>query len=107
MMLFPVYWMVNARSSRPQHADGGFLPLDPTFEGLPAGAQRQGAHLVTSVLIAVARVLCLLISGPARMRGRQFRSRWWGSGCWRSWFQMIPGIVIANALYRPTSGSGC
>ena len=64
-------------------------------------SEDQGQNLVTSLLIAVGTVvLTLLIAAPCAYALAQFRFRW------ISWAllailisQMIPGIVIANALY--------
>ncbi|WP_328329320.1 carbohydrate ABC transporter permease [Kribbella sp. NBC_00382] len=102
MMLFPVYWMVNA-SLQPSGntLTAGFLPLNPTFEGYRRALSEQGRNLVTSVLIAGGTVvLCLLISAPCAYALSQFRSRWVGIGLLAILVsQMIPGIVIANALY--------
>lgn len=102
LMLFPVYWMLNA-SLQPSGntLTAGFLPLDPTFAGYRRALSEQGQNLVTSVLIASGTVvLCLLISAPCAYALSQFRSRWVSIGLLAILVsQMIPGIVIANALY--------
>jgi len=101
-MLFPVYWMLNISLQ----ASGGtlpssFFPPHPSLAGYTTAIQDQGQNLVTSLLIAVGTVvLTLLIAAPCAYALAQFRFRW------ISWAllvilisQMIPGIVIANALY--------
>ena len=102
LMLFPLYWMLNISLQ----ASGGtlpstFLPWHPSLAGYTTAIQDQGQNLVTSLLIAIGTVvLTLLIATPCAYALAQFRFRW------ISWAllailisQMIPGIVIANALY--------
>ena len=102
IMLFPIYWMLNISLQ----ATGGtlatsFFPTHPSLAGYTTAIQDQGQNLVTSLLIAVGTVvLTLLIAAPCAYALAQFRFRW------ISWAllailicQMIPGIVIANALY--------
>ncbi|MEE1650229.1 carbohydrate ABC transporter permease [Brachybacterium sp. J144] len=101
-MLFPVYWMVNASL-----APGGnslntqILPLDPDIGGYVRAFEDQGQNLVTSLIIAVgAALLSLAIATPCAYALAQFPIR--GSGVLLFVVlisQMIPGIVIANALY--------
>jgi multiple sugar transport system permease protein len=101
-MLFPVYWMLNI-SLQPSGGTlpASFFPPRPSLAGYATAIQDQGPNLVTSMLIAVGTVvLTLLIAAPCAYALAQFRFRW------ISWAllailisQMIPGIVIANALY--------
>jgi len=102
LMLFPVYWMLNI-SLQPSGGTlpSNFFPPHPSLAGYSTAIQDQGQNLVTSMLIAVGTVvLTLLIAAPCAYALAQFRFRW------ISWAllailisQMIPGIVIANALY--------
>jgi len=102
LMLFPVYWMLNI-SLQPSGntLSGTFFPTDPTLAGYRTALQDQGRNLVTSLLVASGTVVVtLLVSTPCAYALAQFRFRW------ISWAllallisQMIPGIVIANALY--------
>jgi multiple sugar transport system permease protein len=102
LMLFPVYWMLNI-SLQPSGGilPSSFFPVQPSLAGYMTAIQDQGQNLVTSMLIAVGTVvLTLLIAAPCAYALAQFRFRW------ISWAllailisQMIPGIVIANALY--------
>jgi multiple sugar transport system permease protein len=109
VMLFPVYWMLNA-SLQPSGntLTASFLPLDPSFAGYRRAISEQGDNLVTSVIIACGTVvLSLLVSAPCAYALAQFRSRWVGIGLLAILVsQMIPGIVIANALYTAYENLG-
>jgi multiple sugar transport system permease protein len=109
VLLFPVYWMVNA-SLQPSGntLTASFLPLDPSFAGYRRAISEQGHNLVTSVIIALGTVvLSLLIATPCAYALAQFRYRWVGLGLLAILIsQMIPGIVIANALYTAYENLG-
>jgi multiple sugar transport system permease protein len=102
LMLFPVYWMLNI-SVQPNGGTlpSSFFPSNPSLDGYVTAIHDQGHNLVTSLLIAIGTVvLTLVIAAPCAYALAQFRFRW------ISWAllailisQMIPGIVIANALY--------
>lgn len=102
IMLFPIYWMVNASL-----APGGnslniqLLPLEPDVSGYGRAIAEQGLNLVTSMIVAIgAAVLSLVIATPCAYALAQFPIR--GSNTLLFVVliaQMIPGIVIANALY--------
>lgn len=102
IMLFPIYWMVNASL-----APGGnnlniqLLPLNPDFGGYTRAIADQGQNLVTSMVVAIgAALLSLVIATPCAYALAQFPIR--GSNTLLFVVliaQMIPGIVIANALY--------
>jgi multiple sugar transport system permease protein len=102
LLLFPVYWMLNI-SLQPNGntLSGMFFPTDPTLDGYRTALNDQGGNLVTSLLVASGTVVVtLVIAAPCAYALAQFRFRW------ISWAllailisQMIPGIVIANALY--------
>ncbi|WP_129663683.1 carbohydrate ABC transporter permease [Phytoactinopolyspora endophytica] len=102
VMLFPVYWMINASlqpSGNTLSAD--FFPLDPSFAGYERALREQGANLVTSMVIALGTVaFSLAVAAPCAYALAQFRFRWVGAALLAILVsQMIPGIVIANALY--------
>ncbi|WP_309080841.1 carbohydrate ABC transporter permease [Zhihengliuella sp.] len=108
-MLFPVYWMVNASlqpSGNTLNAD--FIPLNPSFEGYATAIEDQGANLVTSLVISLGAVaVSLLIATPAAYALAQFRYRWIDAALLVILVaQMIPGIVIANALYAAYNSVG-
>ncbi len=109
VMLFPVYWMVNASlqpSGNTLNAD--FIPLNPSFEGYATAIEDQGANLVTSLVISLGAVaVSLLIATPAAYALAQFRYRWIDAALLVILVaQMIPGIVIANALYAAYNSVG-
>ncbi|GAA1734530.1 carbohydrate ABC transporter permease [Brachybacterium phenoliresistens] len=102
IMLFPVYWMVNASL-----APGGnslnttVLPLRPDLGGYTRALADQGPNLVTSLIVAIgAAILSLVLAAPCAYALAQFRIK--GTGVLLFLIlvsQMVPGIVIANALY--------
>ena len=102
VMLFPVYWMVNA-SLQPSGntLDAGVVPLDPSLDGYRTAAQQQGRNLITSLIIATGTVVVsLVIAAPCAYALAQVRSRWAALALLALLIsQMIPGMVIANALY--------
>jgi multiple sugar transport system permease protein len=102
LLLFPVYWMLNISLQPSGNAlSGTFFPSSPSLQGYRAAVADQGEHLLISLLIASGTVVVtLVIAAPCAYALAQFRFRW------ISWAllailisQMIPGIVIANALY--------
>ncbi|WP_245531476.1 carbohydrate ABC transporter permease [Arthrobacter globiformis] len=108
-MLFPVYWMVNASlqpSGNTLTAD--FLPLNPSFEGYEKAIAQQGPNLLTSLVISLGTVVfSLAVAAPAAYMLAQFRFRWINAALLAILIsQMIPGIVIANALYAAYNDLG-
>jgi multiple sugar transport system permease protein len=104
VLLFPVYWMVNA-SLQPSgsllKASPSWFPTHPTFAGYHEALSSQGAHLLTSVIVALGTVIVsVALALPAAYALAQLRIR----GGLIVVFallvvQMIPGIVMANSLY--------
>jgi len=109
VLLFPIYWMINA-SLQPNGAtvDTTWLPLDPDLSGYRTALAEQGPNLVTSLLVSLGSVtLSLVIAVPAAYALAQFRIRWAGYVLFAVLIsQMIPGIVIANALYSAYADLG-
>lgn len=109
VMLFPVYWMVNA-SLQPSGntLNAAFFPLDPSFDGYATAIADQGPNLVTSLIVSLgAVVVSLAIATPAAYALAQFRYRWIDVALLIILIaQMIPGIVIANALYAAYNSLG-
>ena len=102
IMLFPVYWMVNASLAPAGNSlSTRWLPLEPDFSGYSRALADQGQNLVTSLIVAIgACVLSVAIAAPCAYALAQFRIR--GTAVLLFFVlisQMIPGIVIANALY--------
>lgn len=109
IMLFPIYWMINASlqpSGNTLTAD--FFPWNPSFAGYEKAIADQGGHLVTSLVISLGTVLfSLIIAAPAAYALAQFRFRWINAALLIILIsQMIPGIVIANALYAAYNDLG-
>lgn len=109
VMLFPVYWMVNV-SLQPSGSavDTPWLPLHLSFDGYATAVREQGGHLATSLVVAVGSVVfSLLVATPAAYALAQFKVR--GAGVVLIAIlisQMIPGIVVANALYSAYNDLG-
>jgi multiple sugar transport system permease protein len=102
IMLFPVYWMVNASlQGGGGAASSTFFPVAPTFDGYVTALEQQLGNLGTSLIVALGSViLSLLIATPAAYALAKFKLRWMGIFLFALLIaQMIPGIVIANALY--------
>ncbi len=108
-MLFPVYWMVNVSLQPSDSAVGTpWIPLHFSLHGYSAALHDQGRHLITSLVIALGSVVfSLLVAAPAAYALAHFKVRFAGAvllGILIS--QMIPGIVVANALYSAYNDLG-
>ena len=102
IMLFPVYWMVNASlQGGGGAASSTFFPTNPTFDGYITAFNNQLGNLGTSLIVALGSVaLSLLIATPAAYALAKFQLKRMGIFLFALLIaQMIPGIVIANALY--------
>ena len=109
VLLFPLYWMVNV-SLQPSGSAVGtpWIPLDLSFHGYSTALSQQGQNLVTSLLVSLGSVVfSLLIAMPAAYALAQFKVRFVGVVLFGILIsQMIPGIVIANALYTAYTDLG-
>jgi multiple sugar transport system permease protein len=111
VLLFPLYWMVNA-SLQPSgallKASPDWFPWHGTLNGYRDALATQAGHLVTSVVVALGTVVVsLAVAVPAAYALAQLRIR----GGLPVVFvmlivQLVPGIVMANALYTVFSGLG-
>lgn len=102
ILLFPVYWMLNVSLQPGGRAVGTpWFPLSPDLGGYTRAIADQGANLVTSILVSVGSVIfSLAIAAPAAYALAKFRSRWLDLLLFAILVsQMVPGIVVANALY--------
>jgi multiple sugar transport system permease protein len=102
LMIFPVYWMVNTSLQQTAGAaTATWFPFAPTFAGYQAAFQQQGANFVTSMVIGLGTVVVtLIVATPAAYGLARFKIR--GTRVFLLVLlvtQMIPTIVIANALY--------
>jgi multiple sugar transport system permease protein len=109
VMLFPFYWMING-SLQPSGntLQGSWWPAEPNLGGYWSALQQQGANLLTSLVVALGAIaVSLLIATPAAYALTHFQlpgTKIVLLGILVS--QMIPGIVVANALYRGYSNVG-
>lgn len=102
IMIFPVYWMINTSlQTTAGAATATWFPWSPTFDGYKAALQQQGQNFVTSMIIGLGTVLItLVVATPAAYGLARFRMR--GTRALLLVLlvtQMIPTIVVANALY--------
>jgi multiple sugar transport system permease protein len=109
VLLFPLYWMINV-SLQPSGSAVGtpWLPIHLSFHGYSTALSQQGRNLVTSLIVALGSVLfSLLIATPAAYALAQFKVRFANAFLFGILIsQMIPGIVIANALYTAYNDVG-
>ncbi|MEU4872048.1 carbohydrate ABC transporter permease [Streptomyces sp. NPDC021608] len=110
VMLFPVYWMVNA-SLQPSGSAllaAGWFPSHPDPSGYVSALRDQGRNLVTSLVVALGSVvLSLALAAPAAYALAWFPFR--GAGVVLFGVlgtQMVPGIAVANALYSAYNDLG-
>lgn len=102
VMIFPVYWMINSSlQATAGAASTAWFPFAPTLDGYATALQQQGQNFVTSIIVALGTVVVtVLIATPAAYGLARFRMR--GTVVFVFVLlitQMIPTIVIANALY--------
>jgi multiple sugar transport system permease protein len=109
VLLFPLYWMVNV-SLQPSGSAVGtpWLPIHLSFHGYSTALSQQGRNLATSLVVALGSVVfSLLIATPAAYALAQFKIRFANVFLFGILIsQMIPGIVIANALYTAYNDLG-
>jgi multiple sugar transport system permease protein len=109
VLLFPLYWMINV-SLQPSGSAVGtpWLPIHLSFHGYSTALSQQGRNLVTSLIVALGSVVfSLLIATPAAYALAQFKIRFANVFLFGILIsQMIPGIVIANALYTAYNDLG-
>lgn len=109
ILLFPVYWMVNVSLQPGGRAVGTpWFPVNPDLSGYATAIADQGGNLMTSLIVAAGSVVfSLLIATPAAYALAQFKIPGVGLFLFAILIsQMIPGIVVANALYTVYSNLG-
>lgn len=102
VMLFPLYWMLNI-ALQPGQSEAGtsWLPTSPSLANFGSALSAEGGSLLTSLVVAVGAVaVCLALAAPAayglaKLRLRAARGIVLGTLI----TQMVPGIVVANAVY--------
>nr|WP_260235873.1 carbohydrate ABC transporter permease [Curtobacterium sp. ZW137] len=108
-MLFPVYWMINISLQPAGPAiEAAWFPIHAQLHGYAQAIADQGGALVTSLLIALGSVVVsLVIATPASYALAQFKVKGVGAVLFGILIsQMIPGIVVANALYAAYNDLG-
>jgi multiple sugar transport system permease protein len=102
VMLFPLYWMVStALQPHTSIASADLIPGSPGLDNFAAALDGQGGSLVTSLVVALgAAVVCLVLAAPAAYGLAHFGLRGSRTIVFGTLItQMVPGIVVANALY--------
>ena len=102
IMIFPVYWMINSSfQANSGAATTTWIPLHPTLDGYRIAIAQQGGSLITSLIISISTVvLTVMIATPAAYALARFKMRGGSAFVFILLItQMIPSIVIANALY--------
>jgi multiple sugar transport system permease protein len=104
VMLFPLYWMLNASllpAADLVKSSPTWFPLHGTLQGYRNALSSQGGHLLVSLGVSAGTVvLVLLIAvptayGTARLRAPGGRLLTFALLI----AQMIPGVVMANSFY--------
>jgi multiple sugar transport system permease protein len=109
VLLFPLYWMINVSLQPGASAVATpWLPLAPSFAGYARAFDEQSSNLLTSLIVAFGSVvLSVGIAAPAAYALAQFKIRWAGVVLFGILIsQMIPGIIVANALYGAYNNLG-
>ncbi|MFE3410453.1 carbohydrate ABC transporter permease [Streptomyces mirabilis] len=111
IMLFPVYWMLNASFTPDQDmrkSPPDLFPVHGTLEGYRAVLDDQLPYLGTSLVIGLGTVvLTVALAAPAGFALAKLRPR--GGGVLSFLFlvaQMIPGIIMAMGFYAIYLGLG-
>ncbi|MEU1662321.1 carbohydrate ABC transporter permease [Streptomyces sparsogenes] len=102
ILLFPLYWMLNiALQPGESLASTHWFPTSPGWSNFERALESQGGSLVTSLVVALgAVVVCLAMAAPAAYGLAQLGLKGGRSLVFGTLItQMVPGIVIANALY--------
>jgi len=111
LLLFPLYWMVNA-SLQPSGAllkpSPDLFPARATFDGYRTAMGTQQGHLFSSLIVALGTVaVSLSIATPAAYALAQLRVRGTSATLFALLIvQMIPGVVMSNSLYTIFSHLG-
>ncbi|MFD7997958.1 carbohydrate ABC transporter permease [Streptomyces mirabilis] len=109
LMLFPLYWMVNASLQPAGNAlQGGWFPLHPDFDGYATALHDQGRNLITSLVVALGSVVFSLgLAAPAAYALAQFPIRGTNLVLFGILItQMVPNIAVATALYNAYNDLG-
>lgn len=111
VMLFPLYWMINI-SLQPAkdllRIPPELFPIDATLSAYSSALSTQGHPLLISLIVASGTsVLTLLIAVPTAFAMAQLRVPFSRSVLFGLLIgQMVPGIIMANALFKIMSKLG-
>lgn len=103
VLLFPLYWMLNtALQPDAAAADLPWFPRTIDLGNFQRAWESQAGNLLTSVLVALGAVaVCLVVAAPAAYALARFRLPGADTVVFGTLItQMVPGIVVANALYN-------
>ena len=111
IMLFPVYWMVNASftsDANLRKSPPNLIPVDGTLAGYRAVLSQQLPYLSNSLLIGLLTVaLTLVVSAPAGYSLAKLRPRGGGILSFALLVaQMIPAIIMAMGFYAILLSTG-
>jgi len=111
VLLFPLYWMLNASfqsSGALLKPSPNLFPLGGTLDGYREALSTQQGHLISSLIVAAGTVaVSLAIATPAAYALAQLKMRGGVAVLFVMLIvQMIPGIVMANSLYTVFSHLG-
>lgn len=102
IMVFPVYWMINASLQGTGIGESSSLfPAQPTFAAYAQAVAEQGNNFVTSLMVALGTMIfAIAVAAPAAYALAKFRLRGTGALLFVMVVtQMIPGVIIANSVY--------
>lgn len=101
VLLFPLYWMLVTALQPESGIDVDWFPTSPGLESFRSALDSQGRSLLTSLAVALGAVaVCLVLAAPAAYGLARFSLRGGRTIVFTTLItQMVPGIVIANALY--------
>ncbi|GAB3214113.1 carbohydrate ABC transporter permease [Marinactinospora thermotolerans] len=103
ILLFPLYWMVNtALQPGTSAAELSWFPRTLDLGNFRRAWESQAGNLLTSLLVALGAVaVCLVVATPAAYALARFRLPGTRTVVFGTLItQMVPGIVVANALYN-------
>lgn len=109
VMLFPIYWMLNLSvQSSGSSLASSFFPTEFHLDGYVSALRDQTGNLFTSLIVSLSTVaLTLFIAVPAAYALAQFPLKGVNAVLLTlAITQMIPGIVLANSLYRAYNDLG-
>ena len=111
LMLFPVYWMINASfttDANLRKSPPNLIPIDGTLAGYRAVVSQQLPYLSNSLLIGLLTVaLTLVVSAPAGYSLAKLRPKGGGVlGFALLVAQMIPAIIMAMGFYAILLSTG-